>query len=194
MLIFCLCETRGGGGDLKIVSKTWKMSSCFKLRISEIFAPEAILIFGKLCQQSWLSIQTFEVLTVDSVIIFQNNYFYKYSRTIIALYWPSLGSHIPGVLRGVTELLIWNPNHRQRSLPILTQIDQIITTLQTRINTKYSIYFIEEQESRFCYFGRMRGGGEAWPFFGGISFENIGPVKIKIFRSFSFSSKRPEPP
>ena len=158
MLIFCLCETRGGG-DLKIVSKTWKMSSCFKLRISEIFAPEAILIFGKLCQQSWLSIiQTFEVLTVDSVIIFQNNYFYKYSRTIIPLYWPSLGSYIPGVLRGVTELLIWNPNHRQRSLPILTQIDQIITTLQTRINTKYSIYFIEEQKLKILLFRENEGG------------------------------------
>ena len=152
----------GGGGDLKIVSKTWKMSSCFKLRISEIFAPEAILIFGKLCQQSWLSIiQTFEVLTVDSVIIFQNNYFYKYSRTIIPLYWPSLGSYIPGVLRGVTELLIWNPNHRQRSLPILTQIDQIITTLQTRINTKYSIYFIEEQKLKILLFRENEGGGMA---------------------------------
>ena len=171
--ILSLWDREGGrGGNSKIVSKTWKMSSCF----TEIFAPEAILIFGKLCQQSWLSIQTFEVLTVDSVIIFQNNYFYKYSRTIIALYWPSLGSHIPGVLRGVTELLIWNPNHRQRSLPILTQIDQIITTLQTWINTKYSIYFIEEQKLKILLFRENEGG--VWPLLGGIWFENIGPVKI----------------
>ena len=159
--ILSLWDKGGGGGGFRIVSKTWKKSSCFKFWISEIFFPEAILIFGKLCQQSWLSIQTFGVLTVDIVIIFQKNYFYKYSWTIIALYLASLGSHIPGVLRGVTELLIWNPNHRQRSLPILTQIDQIITTLQTRINTKYSIYFIEEQELKILLFRENEGGGMA---------------------------------
>ena len=167
------------------------MSSCFKLRISEIFAPEAILIFGKLCQQSWLSIQTFEVLTVDSVIIFQNNYFYKYSRTIIALYWPSLGSHIPGVLRGVTELLSWNPNHRQRSLPILTQIDQIITTFQTRINTKYSIYFIEEQELKILLFRENEEEGGYGRCLGEFGLRIL--VLWKLFRSVSFSSNRPEP-
>ena len=153
----------GGGGDSKIVSKTWKWAHVSNWGYRKFFAPEAILIFGKLCQQSWLSIQTFEVLTVDNVIIFQNNYFYKYSRTVIALYWPSLGSHIPGVLRGLTELLIWIPNLRQRSLPNLTQIDQIITTLQTRKDTKYSIFFIEEQELKILLFGENEGcrGGMA---------------------------------
>ena len=81
------------------------MSSCFKLRISEIFAPEAILIFGKLCQQSWLNIQTVKVLTVDSVIILKNNYFYKYSQTIIPPVLTKFRLIHPGSLEGGNRAL-----------------------------------------------------------------------------------------
>ena len=79
----------------------------------------------------------------------------------------------PGSVRRLTELWIQNPNRYKRSLPIL---DQTITTLGMRIDTKYSIHIIKEPELKILLFWENEGG--VWPLLGGIWFENIGPVKI----------------